>query len=156
MELYTLLPVLLFAGLSLYALTQVYRVVRDVLTSSWVRCTGKIETYDVKEREVHSTYSLGSYTVIVLNRFKYRYSVQGRNYEGVRVSWAFPRSMLRELVKSSYDEIFRNAPDITIFYNPGNPSQAVVLRGLRAYHLMNLLPALFLVIFVIWFRYSIP
>ena len=153
---YTLLPIVLLTGLTLYALIHVHRVLKDLLTASWVRCVGMIETYDVKEREVNSTYSLGSYTVIALNRFKYSYCVKGKRYEGTRVSWAFPQSMLREIVQSSYDEIFENAPNITIFYNPKNPSQSVVLKGLRVYHMVNLLPALFLIVFVVWFLYSIP
>jgi len=152
---YTLFPIILFVGVSLYALMHIYRIARDMLTASWVSCVGKIETYDVKKREINSTYSLGSYAVIVLKRFKYSYSVKGTRYEGVRVSWAFPESMLEEVVKSSYYEIFKNAPNIKVFYNPKRPSQSVVLKGLRVYHLVNVLPALFVVMFIAWFVHAV-
>ncbi len=153
MELYTLLPIILFAGLALYAVALLWKVMRDVLTRSWSRCTGKIMTYDVKLRGGFS--SPGSYEVIVLNRLKYTYSVGGRTYENHMVSWVFSQSMLREIIEGCYTEVFSKAPGVDVYYNPKKPSQAVLLKGLRGYHAVIALPAVFLCIFVLWVVYSI-
>jgi len=105
MELYTLLPIILFAGLALYAIALTGKVIRDVLTRSWLRCTGKIVTYDDKLRDVSSSH--GSYRVIVLNRLKYSYSVRRKTYDNHMLSWAFPQSMFREIIEGCYTEVYQ-------------------------------------------------
>jgi len=109
MELHTLLPIILFVGLALYAVALTGKAIRDGLTGSWSRCTGKMVTYDFKLRDVSSSH--GSYQVIVLNRLKYTYSVRGKTYDNLLVSWAFPQSMLMEIIEGSYTEVFIKAPD---------------------------------------------
>ena len=113
------------AGLGLTA-AQVRLLARARATKAWARCTGTIigavpEAYfDAGPR--------GTPWPRTLARIRYRYSVNGEPYEGHRVSLSGPPPESWTNA-AALRERYRVGAEVGVWYNPNNPTQAVLEAG---------------------------
>ncbi len=133
------------AALCLYALFSVVAIYKDFATKSWSSCSGKLVHWDMRKFDATNVDSFGSNEIICLRKLVYEYSVGQRTYTGNRISWSFPTdsSLINAnsswIVEQYYNRIFKQSPQLVVFYNPGKPSVSVLLPGLKSYHLIRLL-----------------
>ncbi len=114
------------AGLSVTA-TQVRLLTRARATRSWTRCTGTI--VGAVPEAYFEAGPRGTPWPRALARIRYHYAVDGRPYEGHRVSlsgpppeaWASSGVYTAALLKR-----YNVGAEVGVWYNPNNPTQAVL------------------------------
>jgi hypothetical protein len=126
-------PVLLIVGLLILALgipgachiTRKYRRKADA-TTSWPNTKGVILSSKVKEPPRSSSGS-GRTQATHVPRIRYTYTVNGRKYEGSRHTIGHVKG------KTASEELVARFPKgkiVTVYYDPKDPSQAVLVRGM--------------------------
>ena len=98
----------------------VYDAVR---MQSWVETDANIISSEVKHYSGDST----TYKVVA----DYTYSVNGRTYEGDRVSIHSGSDNVGSYHHDMNRKLQRSNKEVTVFYNPDKPSEAVIDRSLR-------------------------
>lgn len=143
---------LLLAGAALLISADVFigvTVYRQWQTIGWFKTEGVIESSRITERRDGSSNRI-LYSVEV----KYRYEVEGQTYIGER--WRYGGSM--ESNRRSVFPQYSPGERVEVYYDPDEPSEAVLMSGLtdldRAFLLfvsqLNLPIVLFLVAMVVW------
>lgn len=68
---------------------------------------------------------------------EFSYSVKGRKYNSDRFAIGFMASSLKFLSSSIYKK-YRNRPQVKVSYNPKNPKSAVLITGIRSFHVIQI------------------
>lgn len=116
----------------LYAVVSVFR---GLSTYAWRRADGVLANSRVEE-------SPAMYGNSYRPRATYSYMVDGKTYLGTRiyfgddVYWNSPGAAERMLSKIS------DTPSLTVYYEASNPSESVLLRGVRARAILMMAMAL--------------
>ena len=105
-------------------------VLRSVAASTWPKVKGEVVYAGIQEEDDGE-----SSTFMPVVEFKYK--VRGRAYESTSFAFGFTASSFRFLSSSIYKK-YRNRPYIKVYYNPKKPSQAVLLTGVRFFHIFDI------------------
>jgi hypothetical protein len=113
----------LYIGLLVYLILEVLNIVRNIEARKWGTTSGYVTEDDVNV-EMNS---------LMVSTITYRYSVSGKEYTSQRIAYATLGSIFTVL-KDSYIK----SKELTVYYNPRNPSISVLIPGFRAFHFINL------------------
>jgi len=120
---------------------------RSIASASWPTTVGRLKAWNLRVEEGSEQ------TSFVIDNLEYTYHVHGKEYSSKNAGYGFPRRMDILWVRASVDRILRTAPDVTVYYNPKRPLQAVLSVGFRAYHfaklgfcMLTFIPAAFFVL----------
>ena len=105
-------------------------ILRSVIAFRWGKAKGEI-TYaaiDSKCDEDGCTF---------MPLIEYKYCVRGKEYHSKRFAFGYIESNDRFLAKAILNK-FKNKSYVTVYFDPKNPKNAVLLRGIRIFHLINL------------------
>tara|TARA_B110000459_G_scaffold203300_1_gene259261 strand:- start:89 stop:715 length:627 start_codon:yes stop_codon:yes gene_type:complete len=97
-------------------------IIADIGTGDWEPVDGIVENSYVStstDGEGGTTYCL---------HVDYQYTVDGRTYDGERISYTAENSCNSWSANS--DDEYPEGKEITVYYNPTNPSESVLLPGL--------------------------
>tara|TARA_B100001564_G_scaffold167664_1_gene140799 strand:- start:1121 stop:1765 length:645 start_codon:yes stop_codon:yes gene_type:complete len=97
-------------------------MIADIGTRNWEPADGIVENSYVST----STGGEGGTTYCL--HVDYRYTVDGRTYSGDRISYSADNSCNSWSANS--DEDYPEGKEITVYYDPSNPSESVILSGL--------------------------
>jgi len=97
-------------------------MIADIGTRNWEPADGIVENSYVST----STGGEGGTTYCL--HVDYQYTVDGRTYSGDRISYSADNSCNSWSANS--DEDYPEGKEITVYYDPSNPSESVILPGL--------------------------
>ncbi len=122
-----------------------WRIRRALASRRWPWVLGELESTGLREIQVrtgqqrHQLYGAG--TVI---DFRYRYTVNGREYTGSRVSWSdFVTKSGRALRR--LQESYAGKRGIMVYYDPLDPEESVLIPGASLYNFTPLITSLLFV-----------
>jgi hypothetical protein len=95
-------------------------------TKGWSETTGKVISSNVRAR-VETSEDSGP-TAYYTPWSKYTYMVDGESYKGDRITYNTLEYYTAKPAHSVVDHISANR-EISVFYNPGDPQQSVLIRG---------------------------
>ncbi|WNO11277.1 DUF3592 domain-containing protein [Teredinibacter sp. KSP-S5-2] len=114
-------------------LYSLYSILLSQAANSWSTVSGKIEFHGVEE----SRDSDGD--LMYEAKVEYSYEFRGRRYTGKRIGFGLGSWNIKWLVWSAYREATKMAPRATVFVNPRNPKLATLLKGIKSFHVVNVL-----------------
>ncbi len=122
-----------------------WRIRRALASRSWPWVLGELESTGLREIKVGaSQQSRRHHGVGTVIAFRYRYTVDGREYTGSRVSWSDfvtkSGGALRRL-----QEHYAGKRGIMVYYNPASPQDSVLLPGVSLYNFTPLVTSLLFV-----------
>ena len=79
---------------------------------------------------------------------RYEYQVRGRDYLSERFAFGFMPSSFSFLAVGISNK-FRINDKVPVFYNPVRPKDAVLIRGIKLFHLVNLLVLAVMIVMVL-------
>jgi len=68
---------------------------------------------------------------------EFMYMVRGKEYHSKRFAFGYVFSSFRFLAKMVYSR-YKNLPIVTVYYHPNRPKSAVLMPGIRLFHLVDL------------------
>jgi len=120
--------VLVFGGLLAYYLVLLGR---SFVANWWLKTEGQLVNVDIIVNEGDDE-RITTYTPIV----KYKYTVNGATFHSENLGfgvWTSPRWLSERTIRNAC------AHPLSVFYNPINPGQSVLVRGFTLHHLVCLL-----------------
>ena len=97
-------------------------IIADIGTSNWEPVDGVVKSSGVSS----STDGEGGTTYCLY--VSYQYTVNGKTYDGDRVSYSTENSC--NSWSKNADDDYPEGKEITVYYDPGNPSESVLQPGL--------------------------
>lgn len=107
-------------------------------SENWHETTGiitssKLEIEENTEYDPETDYTDTYYTY--KPKIEYRYSADGVNYSGNRISFEIVSVTDYEWAQSKVD-LYYEGKNVTVYYNPDNPSESVLEKGFSGYPLL--------------------
>jgi uncharacterized protein DUF3592 len=116
----------LFSGVGIYALYQVYRGRKQADESaSWQSTHGTVTGSSLGQS---TNYSDSGPTVSYFPIVRYSYSVVGQPYTGERIAFGLGESSSRSAKAQKMLDGYPVGRPVTVYYDPANPAQAVLER----------------------------
>ncbi len=132
----------------IYSINIVYR---GISSYSWPYCSGKIISSGLQQTErldpgegIDKTYS---------PKIVYEYAVNGARYTNDRIFFGEFGSGIKSSIKRIADK-YPPGKEVPVYYNPKNPQEAVLEKGVKAIILIPLISGIiFLLIGIAGYRY---
>ncbi len=137
--------ILAFASAGVFLIFQTIRSRKKAEASqSWPFISGQVTEARVSRHT--STDSDGDTSVSYSPLVKYHYQVAGQDYEGAKIAFGFQQSYNSQAKAQAALERFPVGGHVSVYYDPNNPSDAVLERKAGASTLGLVLGIIFLVI----------
>ena len=107
----------------------VISILRSIIALGWSKTKGEITRIAIDE-------DCDSDGCVYKPLIEYKYDVHGKVHQSKRFAFGYMMSNSRFLAKMIYNK-YNYSSIITVYYNPKNPRSAVLLRGVRIFHLVN-------------------
>lgn len=115
-----------FLGLALLLTWGVYRQFSTAQNSkNWPFVTGQVTEFEIRNRPADNS---------LIARIRYTYTVEGSSYTGTRFTLDNGETGIRQVARRL--DAYPQGHTITVYYNPDNPSQAVLEPGVSVNSLM--------------------
>jgi cytoskeletal protein RodZ len=115
-----------FLGLALLLTWGIYRQFSTAQNSkNWPFVTGEVTEFDIRNRPADNS---------VYARIRYIYKVDGNTYTGTRFTLDNGESGIRQVARRL--DAYPQGHTITVYFNPNNPSHAVLEPGMPVNSLM--------------------
>lgn len=119
-------------------ISSVTHFVQAKRTKTWSETTGEVISYNIKTREEHDDHGTTTYYSPTL---KYAYKADGQSYEGGHIAYNALEYSTRDAANRVVAQLNADG-QIPVYYNPGDPQQSVLVRGVlvsdTAYQRMGL------------------
>ena len=116
------------------------KIRRALASQRWPTVSGELESDALRRAVYHGTDSDGTsdQASALLVDFHYRYTVQGKEHHGHRVTFSDGINKTTGALKK-LQQRFRNKPMIRVYYNPADPADSVLIPGLSIYNFTPLI-----------------
>ena len=120
------------------AIFSVFTMLQSIKASGWKHTTGRVISSDVEEIFYDDLEGgSGSEDKVIV---RYKYKVQGQQYESGRIVFGYESGNLRKK--------FVAASEVRVFYDPLKPENSVLLTGIQGFHIGNIIAVV--ICFAIW------
>ncbi len=117
-----------FVIVALFLLIMALRSMRRATASqSWVQTSGQIIASTLEARRSHS--SSGGYSTAYYPVVTYQYVVNGQMYQGSRINFGSPIGSGFAGIAQRWLARFPAGATVPVYYNPNDPTQAVLERS---------------------------
>ncbi len=135
---FILLIALIIAGLAL-TWFGCYFIYKGYESRSWPRIPGKITASYAEQQTRRSSDTGHSSYFVYVARIRYSYSADGKAYTSDEISFGGNQYTSKRKYKTEkYLKQFPVGKSVTVYYNPGDPSQSVLKQGITGGSLLIL------------------
>lgn len=101
-------------------------------TKNWIEVSGKVtDSHLVKTQKTHRS---GKRITAFSANIHYEYIIDGQTYSGSKNRFS-ERSLNGEKIKQTMLERFPIGATVPVYYNPNNPNESVLVKGLNTIYL---------------------
>lgn len=107
-----------------------YQLYVTAITKTWHKTKATILDSDIREEYTED----GTLYKLTVN---YQYNYKGHNYQSNRIAIGYKSNNSQRIAKVLYQK-FKKSKRVDVFINPRNPKLAVLVSGIRYFHLLKI------------------
>ena len=107
-------------------LIELFLVYKNIVASSWQQTRGDLISSDVELEGSGTSFGL-------VAKVNYEYIANGKEYQSDHIAFATLGSGF-----ALFKNLYFKDNNVRVFFNPANPQQAVILPGIRLFHILDI------------------